>query len=203
MLALHSGIVKHPWVYHANITGVVGRVSVWLRILNQAKHCPTLRVCAIVCGMTVDREAGPVFPAWSFADRLRKARTTVGMTQEEFATAIGVKEGTLAAWESDRSQPRSRDIVDVAKRIEALTRIATAWILGIDDTPPTPPGSSWPAPRQQTPTPTRHLRAVIRTDPPVSPPDVNDDALAYVHLAEGRPRSYQPDDEYCSLRPAA
>lgn len=193
MLALHGGIVKHPCVYCASITTVLGRVSLWLRILNQAKHCPTLHVCAIVCGMTVDREAGPVFPAWSFADRLRKARTTVGMTQEEFAAAIGVKEGTLAAWESDRSQPRSRDIVDVAKRIEALTKIATAWILGIDDNPPTPPGSSWPAPTPRpAPISLRHLRAVEKNEPQVLPSDVNDDALAYVHLAEGRPRNDQP-----------
>lgn len=51
------------------------------------------------------------------------------MTQAEFADAIGVKEGSLAAWETDRATPR--DIVAIAKRVEMLTNIPAAWLLGL------------------------------------------------------------------------
>ncbi|MDV6979606.1 helix-turn-helix transcriptional regulator, partial [Mycobacterium intracellulare] len=122
------------------------------------------------------------------------------MTQEEFAAAIQVKEGTLAAWETDRAHPRSRDIVEVAKRIEALTTIPTAWILGIEDGPPAPPPpgtTSWPTAPPPRPVPVRHLRSVIRTDPRSLETevndDVNDDALAYIRLAGAAgPSSDQP-----------
>lgn len=58
------------------------------------------------------------------------------MTQAGFAAAIGVKEGSLAAWETDRATPR--DIVTIAKRVEMLTQIPAAWLLGLsnpDDRP--------------------------------------------------------------------
>ncbi len=77
------------------------------------------------------------YPVWTLGDRIRKARTITGMKQAEFATRIGTKEGSLAAWETDRSQPRN--IVAVAKRIEALTRIPATWILGLTETPPPNP----------------------------------------------------------------
>ncbi|MGB7509276.1 MAG: helix-turn-helix transcriptional regulator [Mycobacterium sp.] len=51
------------------------------------------------------------------------------MTQSAFAAAIGVKEGSLAAWETDRATPR--DIVSVAKRVEMLTNVPAAWLLGL------------------------------------------------------------------------
>lgn len=89
------------------------------------------RVCHSV-GMTVQPE--PIYPDWTLGDRLRKARTIARMTQGEFAAAIGVKEGSLAAWETDRAQPRN--IVGVAKRIELLTGIPAAWVLDLN--PPRP-----------------------------------------------------------------
>ncbi|WP_374238396.1 multiprotein-bridging factor 1 family protein [Mycobacterium sp. PSTR-4-N] len=79
--------------------------------------------------MIVQPEQGSFVPVWSFGDRIRKARNEADMTQAEFATAIGVKEGSLAAWETDRATPR--DIVAVAKRVELLTRIPAAWLLGL------------------------------------------------------------------------
>lgn len=157
------------------MTVVSRRVAVLLRMLNQSKHCSTLHAYAIVCGMTVQSE-GVVYPHWSFGDRIRKARVTTGMTQEEFAAAIQVKEGTLAAWETSRAHPRATDIVDVAKRIEALTGIPTAWLLGIDDGPPDPPP---PRPFRRVRS-ARHLRPVAVA----GIADVNDEALAYLRLAE-------------------
>ncbi len=55
------------------------------------------------------------------------------MNQHDFAVAIGVPDGSLANWETDRAKPR--DIVAVAKRIELLTRIPAGWTLGIEDSP--------------------------------------------------------------------
>ncbi len=89
---------------------------------------------AIVCGMTVQMDGGYLYPTWSLGDRIRKARVVTGMNQETFAAAIGVTEGSLASWETDRAKPR--DVVAVAKRIEVLSRIPAAWTLGVDDTPP-------------------------------------------------------------------
>ena len=92
--------------------------------------------------MTVQPEGR--YPAWTTGDRIRKARTIAGMTQDEFAAHIGTKEGTLAAWETDRSLPRN--IVAVAKRIEALTGIPAAWTLDLDQgPPPLPPSGGFPA----------------------------------------------------------
>lgn len=81
--------------------------------------------------------AEALYPAWSFGDRLRKARTVVEMNQEDFAEAIGVKDGSLAAWETDRARPR--DIVGIAKSVESVTRIPASWLLGIEAPPPHPP----------------------------------------------------------------
>lgn len=80
--------------------------------------------------MTVDTSTDPVYPDWSFGDRIRKARIITGLTQGEFADEIGVKEGSLAAWETDRALPR--DIVAIAKRVEMITRIPAGWVLGIE-----------------------------------------------------------------------
>jgi transcriptional regulator with XRE-family HTH domain len=87
--------------------------------------------------MTVQADDGYVYPTWSFGDRVRKARDLTGLNQKEFAAAIGASEGSIATWETDRAKPR--DIVQVAKRIEMLTRIPAEWTLGIDRSS-TPPG---------------------------------------------------------------
>lgn len=81
--------------------------------------------------MTVETDR--VYPAWSLGDRIRKARDLAGMNQHDFAVAIGVPDGSLANWETDRAKPR--DIVAVAKRIEMLTRIPAGWTLGIEESP--------------------------------------------------------------------
>lgn len=69
-------------------------------------------------------------PPWTFGDRIRKARTVTGMNQAEFAAAIKVAEGSLAAWETDRSKPR--DIVAVCVRVESISEIPATWLLGLD-----------------------------------------------------------------------
>jgi transcriptional regulator with XRE-family HTH domain len=89
----------------------------------------------------VTPDGAPVIPWWTLGDRIRKARSTANMDQREFAEALGVPAGSLAGWETDRQRPR--DLVAVAKRIEMLTRIPAAWILGLDVAQPGPtPGGA-------------------------------------------------------------
>ena len=38
----------------------------------------------------------PAIPEWTFADRLRKARESARMTQNDLATAIGVTKATIS-----------------------------------------------------------------------------------------------------------
>ena len=88
---------------------------------------------------------GFFIPAWTFADRIRKARAVTGLGQKEFAEQIGAKASAYAQWEADNNRPR--DIVTIAKSIEMLTRIPAAWILGIDQASPNnvPPTGVEPA----------------------------------------------------------
>jgi transcriptional regulator with XRE-family HTH domain len=78
---------------------------------------------------------GPVIPEWTFADRLRKIRRHLGMSQAEIAEELGTNQRTYASWESENSAPRNP--VTVAKRIEALSRVPAAWVLGVESTLPT------------------------------------------------------------------
>lgn len=73
------------------------------------------------------------YPTWTLGDRIRKARLTTGMNQREFAPLIGVKAGSLAAWESDHSVPRN--VLIVARYIEKATGVPATWVLGLDDGP--------------------------------------------------------------------
>lgn len=73
-------------------------------------------------------------PQWTFADRIRKARQSVEMDQKTFALNISKTPSAVAQWEAGNSKPR--DIVNVAKSIEMLTRIPASWILGLDTPEP-------------------------------------------------------------------
>lgn len=70
-------------------------------------------------------------PAWTFADRLRKIRTDIlDLHQAEFAELLGVTKAAYAAWESGRNEPRS--ILALAKKVELISRVPAAWVLGVD-----------------------------------------------------------------------
>lgn len=79
-------------------------------------------------------EAQAVTSTWTLGDRLRKARAVKGMDQREFATALEVKAGTLAGWETDRQKPR--DLVDIAQKVQKLTGVSAMWILGLEAVTP-------------------------------------------------------------------
>lgn len=79
-------------------------------------------------------------PEWTLADRLRKARHSTGMGQREFAVALEVSAPTYSQWEAGNTKPR--DVVAIAKRIELITRIPAAWLLGVIESEPRPSGPS-------------------------------------------------------------
>jgi transcriptional regulator with XRE-family HTH domain len=74
-----------------------------------------------------------VIPVWSLGDRLRKIRRLSGLSQAEIAERLQTNQKTYAAWELDASAPRN--LVAVAKRVEAFSGVPWTWIL--DGEPPT------------------------------------------------------------------
>lgn len=72
-----------------------------------------------------------MIPDWTFADRMRKIRRDVlDLEQAQFAEKLGVKKQAYAAWETGRTHPR--DILALARRVEMLSGVPSAWVLGID-----------------------------------------------------------------------
>lgn len=75
---------------------------------------------------------GPVIPEWSLADRLRKIRRdVVRADQAQMAAMLGWPKNAYQNWEIGKARPR--EIVAVAKRIEALTGVPATWVLGLDE----------------------------------------------------------------------
>ena len=74
----------------------------------------------------------PRIPEWTFGDRLRKARREAGLSQQEVAERIGVPLGRYSGWETGEFSPRSADLVDVAKKVSAITDVPTEWLLGLE-----------------------------------------------------------------------
>lgn len=86
----------------------------------------------MLCSMKNTVALNPALLEWSFADRLRKVRREVAdATQEEFAAALDVPLKAYGAWEAGRNTPR--EVVALAKRIELVTGVPAAWMLGITD----------------------------------------------------------------------
>ena len=75
-------------------------------------------------------DATIVIPEWTFADRLRKARSIAGADQRGFAAQLQCTASAYAQWEAGNSRPR--DIVGIARRIELLTRVPAAWLLDLE-----------------------------------------------------------------------
>lgn len=94
----------------------------------------------------VDRRAtatlrAPRQPEFTLADRLRKIRHDVlRMRQTEFAESLGVTRSAYAAWEAGRTQPR--DVVSIARQIEAEYGVAASWTLGSGPSGDPDPGES-------------------------------------------------------------
>lgn len=98
-------------------------------------------------------------PQWTFADRVRKIRRDVlRMEQGEFAGLLGVTRQAYAAWESGRNEPRS--ILAVARRIEEVSGVPAAWVLGIEGGGPGHPSADQ-ATRNNTEARSRETRAMV------------------------------------------
>ena len=82
-------------------------------------------------GMTV--QPIQTVPEWTLGDRLRKARRLTGMTQTAFAAAIGQDSKAYSQWEADNNRPRH--LVEVCQRVEEVTGVSAAWLLGLPVAP--------------------------------------------------------------------
>src|SRR5690606_15742623 len=107
---------------------------------------------------------------WTWGDRIRKLRTTLGVNQDVFAAMIGIPGGTVGAWEAT-SASGARNITAIAQRIEdaLATPGLAAWLLGVGPAP-TLTGESIAAARTIT---TRRYSASDQPELPF-PPDVID-----------------------------
>lgn len=75
----------------------------------------------------------PLIPEWTFGDRVRKARRSAGLSQQELADALAVKLSRLASWESGKANPRQ--LQDIARRVEDVTGVPALWLLGFTPEP--------------------------------------------------------------------
>lgn len=86
-------------------------------------------------------------PQWTIADRLRKIRRDSHLSQEDFATLLGVKATTYAAWEVGRNTPER--ILELAEIVEREFDVPAAWLLGLLDRPKAATDYTAPIPHQR------------------------------------------------------
>ena len=68
------------------------------------------------------------YPWKNIGDRIREARTKLGLTQKELAGQLGVTSQTVWSWEAGRVKPTHEHLEELAFRCQ----VSTAWILGRD-----------------------------------------------------------------------
>ncbi len=76
----------------------------------------------------------------TFGDRIAGAREAAGLTRDEFATRLGVRAKTVAAWEDDASEPRGNRLQMMA----GMLNVSLRWLLtgeGDDLGAPDAPGT--------------------------------------------------------------
>lgn len=73
--------------------------------------------------------------AATFGDRLAAARDQAGLTQAALAGKLGVKTGTIAAWENDLKEPRANRL----QMLSGMLGVSLSWLLtGEGDGPEAP-----------------------------------------------------------------
>jgi transcriptional regulator with XRE-family HTH domain len=55
----------------------------------------------------------PYDPTWSFGQRLRAIRSTLGLSQEQLARRAGLDESTIASWEREKHKRCRRKLTAV------------------------------------------------------------------------------------------
>lgn len=63
--------------------------------------------------------------AATFGDRLALARDRQGLTQEQLARHLGLREQTVQNWEADRAEPRANKLQMVA----GLLNVSIVWLM--------------------------------------------------------------------------
>jgi transcriptional regulator with XRE-family HTH domain len=63
-------------------------------------------------------------PEWTFTDRLRKARESAGMNQEQLAAELFASRAALASWEQGRHRPSELQL----RRIADVCGVPVAWL---------------------------------------------------------------------------
>lgn len=71
-------------------------------------------------------------PEWTLGERIRKARTTLKMDQDEFARVFGVTNKAVSQWETGTTVPRRA--LEFAHKVEALAAergvsVPAQWLL--------------------------------------------------------------------------
>jgi transcriptional regulator with XRE-family HTH domain len=73
----------------------------------------------------------------TFGDRLAGAREAAGLTQEDLARRLGVREETLRGWEDDLGEPRANRM----QMLAGILGVSLTWLMvGKGDGPAGPPG---------------------------------------------------------------
>lgn len=72
-----------------------------------------------------------VQPGWysdeaaTFGDRVAGARESVGLSQDNLAQRLGVKEKTIRAWEDDQAEPRANKLA----MMSGVLNVSMRWLL--------------------------------------------------------------------------
>ena len=64
----------------------------------------------------------------NIGDRIREARTKLGLTQAQLARQVGVSAQTVWVWEAGRAKPTHDHLEELAFHCQ----VSTAWLLGRD-----------------------------------------------------------------------
>ena len=77
-------------------------------------------------------------PQWTFAERARKVRRDLRMTQQQRADELHVGLKRYSAWESGKNTPD--DLAGIAVSFEKVSGVPRTWFLGWNDENPRPDG---------------------------------------------------------------
>ncbi|MAC82194.1 MAG: transcriptional regulator [Rhodobacteraceae bacterium] len=95
----------------------------------------------------------------TFGDRLAGAREQAGMSQAQLARRLGVKKGTIVAWEDDHSDPRANKL----QMLAGLLNVSMVWLLtGEGDGPEAPSDDEPPVGLVEAVSELRTLRGQLR-----------------------------------------